>query len=71
MAQATDGAEREGGVTSYDVTLIVVGIVQMLLGLCLGYLVAARAFRRQLRVLVADLEALHEQTDALLVAIRA
>ena len=57
--------------TSSDVTLIVVGIVQMLLGLCLGYLVAARAFRQQLRVLVAELEALHEETDALLAAIRA
>ena len=57
--------------TSYDVTLIVVGIVQMLLGLCLGYFVAARIFRQQLRILVAEMEALHEETDALLAAIRA
>lgn len=57
--------------TSTDVTLIVVGIVQMLLGLCLGYLVAARIFRQQLRILIAELEALHEETEALLAAIRA
>ena len=57
--------------TSTDVTLIVAGTLQMLLGLCLGYFVAARIFRQQLRILVAELEMLHEETDALLAAIRA